>query len=97
VADAGHIATASGVGVDLDLDRLPLSPAARAWLDAQPERAAALLRLATGGDDYKVVASFPESPPNGFTAIGHIRSGSGVRVMAGGRELVVDRGGWRHL
>jgi len=97
VADAGHIATASGVGVDLDLDRLPLSPAARDWLDAQPERAAALLRLAAGGDDYEVVASFPESPPNGFTAIGHIRSGSGVRVMAGGRELVVDRGGWRHL
>src|SRR5689334_5497467 len=58
VADAGHIATASGVALELDLDRMPLSPAARAWLDAQPDRAAALVRLATGGDDYEVVAVF---------------------------------------
>lgn len=97
VADAGHIATASGARVDLELDRMPLSPAARAWLAAQSGRAEALARLATGGDDYEVVASFPGPPPNGFTAIGHIRSGSGVRVMADGRELVVERGGWRHL
>lgn len=50
VADAGHIATASGVGVSLALEKLPLSPSAARWVDAQPEALAALVRLATGGD-----------------------------------------------
>jgi thiamine-monophosphate kinase len=97
VADAGHIATASGVALDVDLDRIPLSPAASQWVDGQGDRAAALAHLATGGDDYEVVAVFRGDPPNGFAAIGHIRSGSGVSARAGGRELAIERGGWRHI
>jgi thiamine-monophosphate kinase len=97
VADAGHIGTASDVAIELELDQLPLSPQARAWLEAQPDRTAALVRLATGGDDYEVVAVFRAPPPNGFASMGHIRSGSGVTVRAGGRALAIDQGGWRHL
>lgn len=97
VADAGHIGAASGVALALDLDRLPLSPAAARWLDVQPDRAAALVRLATGGDDYEVVAVFPAPPPVGFTVIGNIRHGSGVIVHVGGQEVAIGQGGWRHL
>jgi thiamine-monophosphate kinase len=97
VADAGHIAEASGVALSLDLDRMPLSPQARAWLDAQPDRAAALTRLATGGDDYEVVATFKDASPAGFTAIGEVREGRGVSVIAGGRPLVLKSTGWRHI
>jgi thiamine-monophosphate kinase len=97
VADAGHIAEASGVGLSLDLQALPLSPAAGRWLDAQPDRVAALIRLATGGDDYEVVAAFSTPPPPGFTAIGQAVTGTGVGVRAGGRELEIRQGGWRHL
>jgi thiamine-monophosphate kinase len=97
VADAGHIAEASGVAMALDLDRLPLSPQARAWLDAQTDRDAALVRLATGGDDYEVVATFAGEPPPGFTVIGEVLQGSGVAVSAGGRALGIDQGGWRHI
>jgi thiamine-monophosphate kinase len=97
VADAGHIATASGVALELDLDRMPVSAQVQAWLDGQPDRAAALVRLATGGDDYEVVAVFRDATPNGFSPIGHIRSGSGVSARAGGRELAIEQGGWRHL
>ena len=97
VADAGHIAEASGVALTLELDRLPLSPQARAWLDGQPDRAAGLVRLATGGDDYEIVGTFPGPPPAGFTAIGNASAGSGVQVMAAGRSLPIDQGGWRHL
>lgn len=97
IADAGHIAEASGLGMSLDLDEMPLSPAAAAWLDGQPDRAAALLRLATGGDDYEVVAAFPDSPPEGFTPIGEVVFGSGVEARVDGRPVTVAERGWRHL
>jgi thiamine-monophosphate kinase len=97
IADAGHIAEASGVGMRLDLDRLPLSPAAAAWLEAQPDRAAALVRLATGGDDYEIVCTVSGDPPPGFVRIGEVVAGSKVEVTAAGRDIAVSQGGWRHL
>ncbi|HEY3695659.1 thiamine-phosphate kinase [Phenylobacterium sp.] len=95
VADAGHIGRASGVALAIDLDRLPLSPAAGRWLDAQPDRARALVRLATGGDDYEVVCTGP-TPIAGLTVIGEARAGAGVEVRAGGRLTDPGPGGWRH-
>ena len=50
-ADANHLAKASGVGVCIDLEKVPLSEAARAWLATQSDPSAARLALATGGDD----------------------------------------------
>ena len=97
VADAGHIAAASGVGMTIELDHLPLSTPARRWLDAQADRAAALVRLATGGDDYEIVATFAGDPPAGFTGIGNIRAGEGVDVLVGGRPQMIQAPGWRHL
>jgi thiamine-monophosphate kinase len=98
VADARHLAEASGVRLRLDLDRMPLSPAARRWLDARPDRTEALLRLATGGDDYEVVCTTPaaaEMP--GCTAIGEVVAGQGIEVLAGGLPVDPGAGGWRHL
>jgi thiamine-monophosphate kinase len=97
IADAGHIAEASGVGLTLDLDALPLSRAARRWLQAQPDRAAALIRLATGGDDYEVVAAFQSEIPPGFTPCGAVVEGGGVEVRIEGRRVEVAQSGWRHL
>jgi thiamine-monophosphate kinase len=97
VADAGHIAEVSGVKLSLDLGRLPLSPAARRWLDAQPDRAAALVKLATGGDDYEVVAAFSKTLPKGFTAIGTVSAGEGTEVLVDGAPVAIDHAGWRHL
>jgi thiamine-monophosphate kinase len=95
VADAGHIAEASGVGLRLDLDRLPLSPSARAWLADQPDRARALVRLATGGDDYELVCT-ATAPIAGFTVIGEVVAGADVIVSVAGRPVEVEQGGWRH-
>lgn len=97
VADAGHVARASGLHLSLDLDRLPLSARAARWLAAQPDRGQALVRLATGGDDYEVVATFAGSVPAGFIAIGEVSTGAGVEVSAAGRRVQVAHGGWRHL
>ena len=97
IADAGHIAVASGVGLRLDLDHMPLSAAARAWLDLQPDRVAALVALASGGDDYEVVCTCPRgaAPALGLTAIGQVVAGGGVEVAVGGQVVSVARGGWR--
>lgn len=98
VADARHIAEASGVGLLIDLDRLPLSGAAATWLERQADVGASLLRLGTGGDDYEVVctmASGVRKPP-GFTVIGEVREGEGVEVRAAGRAMDPGAGGWRH-
>lgn len=95
VADAGHIAHASGVGLILDLDRVPLSAAARNWVDRQPDRPPALVRLATAGDDYEIVCAAASEIP-GFAVIGEVIEGSGVEVLCAGRRIDAGPGGWRH-
>jgi thiamine-monophosphate kinase len=85
------------VRLSLDLDRMPLSAQARRWLDAQPDRASALVSLATGGDDYEIVCTLSGEAPDGFTAIGEVSAGEGTAVRADGRALDVAQGGWRHL
>ena len=98
VADARHVAAASGVRLTLDLDRIPLSGAAATWLEAQPDLSAALVKLATGGDDYEVVCTMPASAkkPADFTVIGEVSAGEGVAVRMGGRWIDPGHGGWRH-
>jgi len=98
IADAGHVAKASGVRLKLDLDRMPISAAAEAWLATQANHAAARLRLATGGDDYELLltASPDHAARLGLPVIGEVRAGEGVEVHAGGRILDPGAGGWRH-
>lgn len=95
IADAGHIAEASGVKLSLELDRIPVSAAARRWLDGQGDRAAALIALASGGDDYEIVATAPVAVP-GFTVIGQVAAGQGMEVTCGGMVVEAGPGGWRH-
>jgi thiamine-monophosphate kinase len=107
VADAGHIAEASGCSIVIDLDRLPVSEPASFWLQRQPDRAQALAALASGGDDYEIVCiARPEHAPALIAAaelvgvalseIGVVEDGLGVRALSGGRELALKHTGWRH-
>ena len=107
IADAGCVAAAGGVRIALDLDRMPLSTAAGAWLALQPDAQTARLAMAAGGDDYEVVCTAPPSSEMslrtaaealGFsmTRVGVVSAGVGVHVTSGGAELQVTRAGWRH-
>ena len=107
IADAANIARASNMGVDIDLQRLPLSDAAMAWRDLQPDAAAATLALATGGDDYEIVctasaagaarlARDAEIAGLSLTDIGQVVGGSDLGVRYGARSLHVAKAGYRH-
>jgi thiamine-monophosphate kinase len=107
VADAGHIAEASGVAITLDLEHVPLSEPARAWLSRQEDRAAALVRLATGGDDYEVVMTAPPGAVTSLvdgarraglalTDVGTVTRGESVSVLLEGQPLTIERRGWTH-
>ena len=107
IADAGRIATASGVRLTIDLDRTPLSAPARHWLDCQPDRLAALVDLATAGDDYEVVCTAPPESVAalrsaasllGFelTEMGRVMDGAGVQAVYRGGETPIARAGYRH-
>lgn len=107
IADAGHVAEASGVGLVLQLGRLPLSAAAEVWVERQPDRARSLMRLASGGDDYEVVCTCVPGAARDLIAeagragialadVGEVVEGARVRVELDGIEVPVERTGWRH-
>jgi thiamine-monophosphate kinase len=108
LADAGHIAEASAVAIDIAAAELPLSPEAQNWL-AAAGGADACGRLLCGGDDYQIL--FTASPERRarlqaeaalagvrVTRIGSARSGAGVRALdAAGAPLAVEMTGYRHF
>lgn len=76
LADAAHIAAASGVKICIDPDLIPLSPA----LLSHDSREAALRWALTGGDDYELCFCLPAgtAPPAGTALIGRVEAGAGV-------------------
>jgi thiamine-monophosphate kinase len=104
LADAGHIAKASGLAARIELASLPLSPGGTAWLSGQSDHGAALVQLATGGDDYEVIAAVAPEDVEAYaaaadmrvTVIGRLTEGQGVEASLNGQALSLDRLGYRH-
>jgi thiamine-monophosphate kinase len=60
LADAAHqVADASGCGVEIDAQALPIDPAARAWWRAAGSDP--VLRAVSGGDDYELLFAVPRT------------------------------------
>lgn len=100
IADARHLATASGCGVRLALELIPLSEMAAKWLEGRPDVPGAWLALASGGDDYEIVlAACPEHrsalEAAGCTVVGEFVDGPS-EVLLNQAALPVGSGGWRH-
>lgn len=100
--DAGHIAAASSVGLELDLDCVPqhASVAAAAQrIGDEPEMFAA-----TAGEDYELLVTLPAAfieaeqctrdTGVALTRIGRVINGSGVRATLHGKNRQI--GGFRH-
>lgn len=85
LADLGHIARASGVGVDVSTAGLAADAEAVAGA-AGAVSADALAWVLAGGEDHALVATFPDSPPQGWRVVG--------RVLDGPPRVVVDGNKW---
>jgi len=98
VADAGHIAEASGIRLEIDAAAIPLSPTGRMYVENNRVTLAGLL---TGGDDYQTLFTAPPSARaaiTGATRIGEAKAGEGVVVRdASGAEIAFDHTGFRHF
>lgn len=93
LADAGHLAEASGVGIGLDSSALPVAgPLVEV---ASTLGADALQWVLTGGEDHALLASFPAgvAMPQGWAELGVVREGRGVTVD--GAEVLPA--GWQHF
>ena len=106
VQDARHIAEASRVGITINSNNIPLSPAAKAALELEPDLLAAIL---SGGDDYELLFTVPKSERSAIeqlalslrlplTAIGSVKRGKGVVVLSENREpLELEMTGYDHF
>ena len=88
--DAGHLAAASGIAIEIDETRVPIHPTAL----AAEARGSDALRLAlTGGEDYELLFAAPAGTVDTLadefartfrvrlTRIGTVSSGSGMRLL----------------
>lgn len=106
LADLGHIAENSGVGIDIHADRLPVEPALRGCADAD----LLLECIAAGGDDYELAFTAPAANRAAIeqigsdlglclTAIGVVVPGNaGVNFRdPGGQPVKMARAGFDHF
>jgi thiamine-monophosphate kinase len=104
--DLGRMCRASGVGARVKAVDLPVSPAVRRALAAEPAR---IMDVVAAGDDYEILAAIPPAACEDFEAaaqragvavarIGEITSSNEVRVIdAQGLPLTPGRSGWDHF
>lgn len=107
IADAGHLAKASGIGIEIKAAQVPLSTATRLWTLSQSDKGAALKRLLTGGDDYEILfttadagAAMAAAKAAGVevSEIGRVLGGQGVKCLgADGAPWSFERAGYRHF
>jgi thiamine-monophosphate kinase len=107
VGDLTKMLAASGVSAEVRISRLPLSPAARAAIAADPS----LFEVAaTGGDDYELLASAAPNSAHAFeaaaaaagvplTLVGEAVKGRGPPsfIGAGGNPVAFARGSYSHF
>ena len=106
VGDATKMLRVSGVSGRIELAGLPLSRAAAAVLEADPT---AIEAIATGGDDYEILATVAPEQWSAFevaaaaagvpvTVIGDVLPGAGPPEVFDrtGRSIAFQRGSYRH-
>jgi len=81
IADLSHICESSGVSADLFADTIPISSAAAHILRSNPKLFEVLI---TGGDDYELLFTAPQSRRQAINALSHAHSTQITRIGAMG-------------
>ena len=94
LADAAHLATASGVVLDLDrgaLARTCLEPPGPLHQVAAALGDDPMAWVLTGGEDHSLLATFPPDVglPEGWSTIGSVRAGDNAAVLVSGEQAEV--------
>lgn len=91
VADAQHLAGASGVDIALTLEAVPLSPALAKIREADGSTFA---KLINGGDDYEILVCVPPARADAFEAAAGSRACAVTRIgiAVEGEGAVITRG-----
>jgi thiamine-monophosphate kinase len=103
--DLAKLCRASSVAADIDVERVPLSDAARAAIAAEPALRETAL---SGGDDYEIVLTVApeklaalrvaaEAAGVATTEIGRVHKGEGTRFLQDGKALAFTRGSYSHF
>ncbi|NND46669.1 MAG: thiamine-phosphate kinase [Woeseiaceae bacterium] len=96
VGDLKKLLDASGVGAEMDIDRVPLSDAIKARFDESNRTRLALM----GGDDYELCFTARPDEVDGIadiTAIGKITREKGLTCRQNGVIVELDDSGYRHF
>ena len=107
-ADAAHLASASGVHLEIDLAEIPVSAAARQWMAGRADQRSDRLWLASAGDDYEIVLTASEphalalqaegrSLGLAITPIGRVLAGEGISVRDDAHDVTPPRLGYDHF
>ena len=98
-SDLGHILRASGVGAEVDLDSLPISPQMRTVAAAKGWNASHL--AASAGEDYELLvvgtSELPQLVDIPLYSIGRITAGSGIVWLEGGKKTEFNKSGYKHF
>lgn len=108
IADIGHIAKASSIGITIEGDKVPLSSHSQIWRDEQADSTAALKRLIIHGDDYELGFTVPEENRAAIetaakiiglqvSRIGKVEKGEGVTVTINGETIDIEKTGHTHF
>lgn len=97
LADAGHVADASGVAIALDATLLPPDPEVESMgrgLGVDPRH-----WVLAGGEDHALLACFPPDVdlPAPWVRVGSVEAGSGVRVDGIDPSDLPPAGGYEHF
>jgi len=101
LADCGHIALASQVGIQVERSKLPVSAALVAFLGQTDAEMAAL----SGGDDYVLAFTLPSVEISSLLAdgwpihvVGRVVTGQGVALLdADGQDITPKTRGYQHF
>ncbi|MDF2075424.1 thiamine-phosphate kinase [Pseudomonas mendocina] len=101
LADCGHIAKASQVALQIELEQVPLSAPLLAFAGEEQARLCAL----GGGDDYRLAFTLPPALLAQVQAdwpevrvIGRVQAGAGVELLDGaGQPIEPPTGGYQHF